>query len=153
MHSFEKSQSPEFLALDKELALGGVKSDALLDNRVLSLDHEWFSISSTADGMGAIQAEILEDLLTDLLAGRVRRERTRVIQFAFGHHGGRLGRVKGENVLPMSHDERAESVHQHPWREEEAAEHMNPANQPGDDYGGHAGFGFYETINGGRRIH
>ena len=52
---------------------------ALEPERVLPLDDERFALATAADGMAARQAEVLEDLLTDLFPSSGCRERAAVL--------------------------------------------------------------------------
>src|SRR5262249_41325199 len=105
MHPIEEGRSAEFFPLNDDLVGRRVEGHPTRAESMLPVDNQWFAVSSAADRMGAVQAEILQDLLTDLFARCRRRKGSRVIQFAFGRQRWSPGRIKGKNEFTVSHDQ------------------------------------------------
>src|SRR5882762_1161208 len=81
MQAFKNGRSAELFTFDGDFALRRIKGEAPLWHRVLPLNDERSAVSAATDGMRAIHAEVVQNLLRDRVACHVGREGARVMQF------------------------------------------------------------------------
>src|SRR5262245_16101414 len=99
MHPVKEGWGAEFLALNENFLGRWVERHATCDEGMLPINDQWLAISSAADGMGAIQAEVLQNLQSDFFPRQVRRKRSCVIQFTFSDQRRAFGRIEGKNKV------------------------------------------------------